>query len=72
MGDIATVISATCAGVGGVIAALALFVRARGESSQAGTLLRRLVDVAQERGWWEHVPAFLRVDIEKHFQEEDE
>lgn len=55
--------------ISGVIGAWALLVRAKGDAASTWHLLRRLVDWLQAEGMWDHVPALLRSEIEKHIQE---
>lgn len=59
-------------GISGVIGAWALLVRAKGDAAKTWQLLRRLVDWLQAEGMWDHVPTFLRSEIEKHIMEDGE
>lgn len=72
VGDIATVITATCAGVGGIIGALALLVRAKGESARPTHLLRRAWDVVESHDLVKFFPATLAAEIREHILEDDE
>lgn len=58
--------------ISGVIGAWALLVRAKGDAAKTWQLLRRLVDWLQAEGMWDHVPPFLRSEIEKHIMEDGE
>lgn len=72
MDNASTLLGSIGVGISGVIGAWALLVRAKGDAAKTWQLLRRLVDWLQAEGMWDHVPTFLRSEIEKHIMEDGE
>ena len=72
MDEASTLLGVAGGVISGVIGAWALLVRAKGDAAKTWQLLRRLVDWLQAEGMWDHVPTFLRSEIEKHIMEDGE